>query len=143
MRRKGFTMLELFVVIGIIVLIAAILLPTLGRTIREAQRASQAAAMHAIETALEAYKDAFGDYPRFDPHATNTATSGASLLCWALMAPGPETQDGYGDPNDTNHDGSIMGVGFRTRGNQGKVYSFLQPDQFKIGRPAGITKYDD
>lgn len=138
MRRKAFTILELLVVIGIIVLIAAILLPMLSRTYREAQRARQAADLHAIETALEAYKNDFGDYPRFDPQLTNAATSGASLLCWALIAPGPAMSTDPKNPAD-----GADGVGFRIRGTQGKVYSYLQMDQFKVGMPVGDTSFND
>ena len=147
MRRKAFTMLEMLVVVGIIVLLAAILLPTLSRAMRDAQRARQAADLHAIETALEAYKSDFGDYPRFDPQGKNLATDGQpqpgyALLCWALIAPGPDTQDGAGDPSGPT-DNTKLGLGFRIRGNQGKVYSYLHPDQFKVGKPHGETVFDD
>src|SRR4051812_7886736 len=63
-RSAGFTLVELLVVIGIIMTLAAILLPALNTAYRNATRARMAGDLQAIVTALEAYKADFGDYPR-------------------------------------------------------------------------------
>src|SRR4051812_6524170 len=63
-RSMGFTLVELLVVIGIIMTLAAILLPALNTAYRNASRARMAGDLQAIVTALEAYKADFGDYPR-------------------------------------------------------------------------------
>ena len=61
--RSGFTLTELLVVIGIIVLLIAILLPVLGRAREQANRARCAANLHAIGHALVSYTQQYRYYP--------------------------------------------------------------------------------
>lgn len=108
----GFSLVELLVVIGIIVLLIGLALVALavGRT--KAEQARMASDLQAIAVALDAYKADFGDYPRImesppagvfpvTPHkfslpltplnpidlANAQCISGAELLCWALVGP--------------------------------------------------------
>ena len=60
--RRGFTLLELLIVIGIIVLLATILLPMLQRVHTQARRTSMAADLEIISQALEAYKAAVATF---------------------------------------------------------------------------------
>lgn len=83
-RRGAFTLLELLIVIGIILLLAGILLPTLGTAIRAGKRAAIAGQIQSISVALEQYKQEYNDYPR-----VTVANTGAAVLCKALMSPGP------------------------------------------------------
>ena len=123
--RVGFTLVELLVVIGIIVLLISILLPMVNRAYRQAVRTSMAADLQVISQALEAYDHDFGSYPK--PDATiPSAWKGSVILCWALVAPGPAAQDGADGP------------GFRLRGTQGDVKGpYLPADRFKIGTVDG------
>jgi prepilin-type N-terminal cleavage/methylation domain-containing protein len=93
-RNKGFTLVELLVVIGIILVLMGILLPVLNRAMRQAQITSQKLDFQAITTALENYKQDFGDYPRNSSlPGWNTTTSGPAPtymgLATALLGPGP------------------------------------------------------
>jgi len=142
--RPGFTLIEMLVVMGIILLLIAILLPAINRAYRNSVRTSMAADLQVISQALEAYHGDFGDYPR--PGATlkdltgaNTFITGQVALCWALIAPGPAKQDGYGDP--TNANVNISGPGFRLRGTmQGTVKGpYLPVDRFPLGTESGVT----
>ena len=81
-KRSGFTLVELLVSIGIIVLLIGILLPAITRAYRTAERTRVAADFQTIATGLDAYKADFGTYPTVD--AQNT---GASILCKALVGP--------------------------------------------------------
>jgi len=137
--RRGFTLVELLVVIGMIVLLISILLPAVHKAYLEAQRNVMAADLQVISGALEAYKHDFGDYPRMsNPQFAGPnppAASGAALLCWALVAPGPQ-----GDGSGRNPQGSdgADGPGFRIRGTQGKVAGpYLPSDRFLIGTATG------
>ena len=109
-RRGGFTLVELLVVIGIVVLLVALLLPALTRSVQSARRTRVKVELSGIATALDAYKSDFGDYPRLGTAAdpiNAVPTPGGSLLARALMGPAPanavaaapQFQDGYGDPD--------------------------------------------
>jgi prepilin-type N-terminal cleavage/methylation domain-containing protein len=136
--RRGFTLLELLIVIGIIVLLATILLPMVQRVHTQARRTSMAADLEIISQALEAYKSDFGDYPRLDHTATIVPNAlvqqGATILCWALVAPGPAVSTNPLNPGD-----GADGPGFRIRGTVGAVKGpYLPPDRFLIGTADGI-----
>ncbi len=78
-QRRAFTIIELLVVIGIIVLLAGILLPMLFKARNSATRTRIAADLNTVATALDAYKQDFGDYPRVDVVGTGFAVLGKAL----------------------------------------------------------------
>ena len=65
---RGFTLVEMLVVIVIIGILTAILVPTVMAAIRRAKIGAMALEVKDLETALAAYKDANNDYP---PDGTN------------------------------------------------------------------------
>lgn len=117
--HRGFTLVELLVVIGIIVLLISILLPMVNRVYRESVRTAMAADLQVIGEALDAYRHDFGDYPR-----PSSQADGAEILCWALVAPGPAT-----GPGSDGHDGP----GFTLRGPGDVKGPYLPADRFRIG----------
>src|SRR3984957_468791 len=101
-RRRhllGFTLTEVVVVMGIIVLLMGLVLAAVLHALKAGKRSRVQADFQTISLALEAYKADFGDYPRFinDPSKTGTLSGqwdwnghrGAELLCRALIGPGP------------------------------------------------------
>jgi prepilin-type N-terminal cleavage/methylation domain-containing protein len=62
-REKGFTLIEILVVVGIIALIAAIGIPNLLRARLSANEALAQANLKSIASALETYAIANGAYP--------------------------------------------------------------------------------
>ena len=62
-RSRGFTLIELMVVIGIIVLLAAILMPVVSRVRLQAQDTSTQSQMQRIMQACESYYHDFNAYP--------------------------------------------------------------------------------
>ncbi len=131
MRRKGFTLVELMVVVGVATLLLSMAFPVIGKARKVAMRARMKADVGAIEQGLEAYRMDHRDYPRLPANlssANDYAYSnyqpdmdGAELLCAALIAPGPATVDGADGP------------GFRIRGSKGQVYGpYLDPNKFKV-----------
>lgn len=162
MKRRAFTLVEMLVVIGIIVVLVGLLAPMVTRAWKVGDRARTAADLAAIATALEAYKQDHGEYPHLvtvwsgdrgtytgpavlgPPYAGAPADyNGARLLCRALIAPGPgvstnpqQIPDGKGESPTPGAPETLNSPGFRIRAGQGKVYGpYLKPESFKIGDP--------
>jgi prepilin-type N-terminal cleavage/methylation domain-containing protein len=105
-RRSAFTLVELLVVIGIILVLMSILLPGLSRAWKIAFRSRMRADLQVISTALEAYRADFDQYP-----GLVNPGGGAETLFRALVG--------------------LNGTGFRTRPG-GKLWGpYLPPDRFK------------
>lgn len=62
-RRPAFTLVELLVAVGIIVILAAILIPTIAAARRKALETRVALEVNQIDKSMEAYKLKHGDYP--------------------------------------------------------------------------------
>ena len=62
-KRKGFTLIELMIVIAIIIILAAIAIPNYLRMTERARRSRVAGDFTSIATALEAYSVDWGHYP--------------------------------------------------------------------------------
>jgi prepilin-type N-terminal cleavage/methylation domain-containing protein len=63
MIRRGFTMIELLMVISIIAVLAALLIPTIGLAKNMARNAKAETQLGTIKASLNIYKDANGFYP--------------------------------------------------------------------------------
>lgn len=126
MRRKGFTLIELVVVVGVLMLLGSLLIPAVAKAHRLAIRSRMKADLLVISTGLEAYRLDHRDYPRLSDNGPEI--DGAALLCWALVAPGSADQDGADGP------------GFRLRGRQGQVYGpYIDPSRFRISGTDNLT----
>lgn len=128
-RRFGFTLTELLVVIGIIVALAAIGLPVVLRSYKQASKTRMQADLQTISTALNAYRQDFGDYPRVldrDGAVNGRGWNiGAAILCKALIGP-------YGtgvSPNDPPTLASLsnVDVGQVVSNSGGYVALFADP----------------
>jgi prepilin-type N-terminal cleavage/methylation domain-containing protein len=130
-RRDGFTLVEMLVVLGIILLLIGIIVPAINKAYTNAVRTRMADDLQAIVTAMEHYKSEHGDIPRTSGNGDTPQLKGAIVLCRAMVGPGAQGQDGADGP------------GFRvvraTTEVQGRVYGpYLPPDRFKIvAYPAG------
>lgn len=150
-RHRGFTLVEMLVVIGIIAVLAGIALVAISKGYGTAQRVRAQADLQVLAIGLEAYKQDFGDYPRPAPAASatdpNSATTfdGAALLAWALAGvydaavvnPNP-----LAPPDRIQGDGAD-GNGFRSRvGGQGKVYGpYVDLSSFELSPPDPVTGF--
>jgi prepilin-type N-terminal cleavage/methylation domain-containing protein len=73
--RRGFTMIEMLVVIAIIAILAALLFPTIAAVRNNAQKTSCMSNLHAIVQGMEMYKDDWRVYPEV-LYGYNPASSG-------------------------------------------------------------------
>jgi len=121
-RRRGFSLIEILVVVAVILALIGILVPAMGQFQKHAKLANTNARLHAIATALEQYHTDFGMYPpsvSSNAYGGQTPGRGQAMLAQALMGYMPANVDGAGP--------SISGdpaFGFRTRQSAlgGKIY---------------------
>jgi type II secretory pathway pseudopilin PulG len=158
-RWTGFTLVELLIVMGILILLMGILLPVVMHAMKAGRKSRVQADFQTISLALEAYKTDFGDYPRFPNNGSGVSglwdmdgKRGAELLCRALIGPGPGVIQSPPSPDNSGEDGAgdssnpaSPGPGFRTRSGvdtssgtpvkvaQGKIWGpYLSPDKFRV-----------
>lgn len=91
-KKKGFTIVELLTVMGVIAVLIGLLVPALGLVRDYSKRIQQKAQFHGIDVGLEMYKTEFGSYPRSDDNsllvpapADPTAYCGANKLAEAMV----------------------------------------------------------
>ena len=91
-RKKGFTIVELLTVMGVIAVLIGLMVPALALVKDYSKRIQQKAQFHGIDMGLEMYKTEFGSYPRSDdnsllatPPADPTEYCGANKLAEALV----------------------------------------------------------
>ena len=98
MNEAGFTLAELLVVVGIVVGLAAVILPNVGRFAGEGTRGASATEMSSVQTAMDAFASDTGtdillQSPQLRALTTGSITSlGGSNLTGYLRLPNGATQ---------------------------------------------------
>jgi type IV pilus assembly protein PilA len=94
-KQKGFSLIELLIVVAIILIIAAIAIPNLLRSKMAANEASAVGSLRTINTSAVAYSTTYGTYPsalsNLGPSTAPTST--AADLIDSVLAAG--TKSGY------------------------------------------------
>jgi prepilin-type N-terminal cleavage/methylation domain-containing protein len=99
-KQKGFSLIELLIVVAIILIIAAIAIPNLLRSRMAANEASAAGSLRSISTANVTYSATYnigfaGDLTMLGPGATPSTSAQADLLDATLTAANPSAKSGY------------------------------------------------
>jgi prepilin-type N-terminal cleavage/methylation domain-containing protein len=126
-KQKGFSLIELLIVVAIILIIAAIAIPNLLRSKMTANEASAVGSLRTLNTACIEYSTTYGGYPH---ELTNlgpatAATSTSSDLIDSVLASG--TKSGYSfayTPGATDASGNVLSYAVTanpiTRGTTGQ-----------------------
>jgi prepilin-type N-terminal cleavage/methylation domain-containing protein len=98
-KQKGFSLIELLIVVAIILIIAAIAIPNLLRAKMAANEASAVASLRTYNTSIVAYQTTYGTDPttsfaQLGP-ATTPSTSAADLVDSLLGIANPAIKSGY------------------------------------------------
>jgi prepilin-type N-terminal cleavage/methylation domain-containing protein len=146
MKRRAFTLVEILVVIGIIVVLAGILVPLVGKAFKQAKRTRTAADLNSISIALEAYKADHGDYPRVAikvhpagaPAFQSTADrpnpmTGAQVLCKALLGLAP-AGDASSYPTGNVNGVTVPLVHLKQDGKDGPGFATMEPTKDAAGK---------
>ncbi|MHC4524356.1 MAG: type II secretion system protein, partial [Planctomycetota bacterium] len=112
--KKGFTIVELLTVMGVIAVLIGLLVPALALVKEHASRLQQRAQFHGIDVGLEIYKNEFGSYPESDdnvPLKEAINYCGANKLAeamvgWDLLGFHPKSGYRSDGTNDLNGDGT-------------------------------------
>src|SRR5579864_1181064 len=94
-KQKGFSLIELLIVVAIILIIAAIAIPNLLRSKIAANQASAVGSLRTLNTACIAFSTSYGQFPaaltNLGPVGSGTASSTSADLIDSVLSAGQKS----------------------------------------------------
>jgi len=133
---EAFTLIELIVVVGLIIVLTGLVLSTVGYARKKGARARAETEIAAMSAACESYKSDNGIYPR------DTTTT--DILAALTASPTPDPRPTSYDPNDSTYAAASLYLYAQLSGNPSRdrsTYTQRSYFQFKPGMlsPPGGT----
>jgi type IV pilus assembly protein PilA len=119
-KQKGFSLIELLIVVAIILIIAAIAIPNLIRSKMAANEASAVATLRSINTAEVVYSSTYNVTNTFAANLTNLADNGSAANCTPGATP----------PNATNAcliDAAVAAATTAAKAKSGYILTYTPP----------------
>lgn len=123
-RQRGFTVLELMTVVGVILVLIGILIPVVNVALRNSKKNAIISMTNAIKTGLQQYEADFSGFPPSNHEELGDNKIGRLMNQWE----GGEilTQMMIGHLSDRDNEGTPLdgyqGLGFRANFDKGRVY---------------------
>lgn len=143
--RRAFTLMEVMITVGIIILLVSILIPALGYAKTAAKKSATSSLLNSIQMGLNQYYSDFNMFPvssavippanTVNVYASIPAGRGPAMLAEGLMGYLQSSTVGNTDGAGTGISVNDPHFGFRTRtGGLGKIYGPYAPDDPKSYR---------
>ncbi|MFQ5748399.1 MAG: prepilin-type N-terminal cleavage/methylation domain-containing protein [Planctomycetota bacterium] len=138
-RQKGFTIIEMLIVVSILAMLTAILVPVLDDSAKSSRDARRAADLKSVQAALEAYKRENGVYPSTNNQWWGDAPSygGKDYQGAKAYIPGmvPNFMPSLPKDPDPQYPSGDKGYLYRSDGKNYKFLANKTPESFKKGNP--------
>lgn len=108
-KEKGFTLIEILIVVAIIAILASVVLVGLGPTQRAGRDARRLSDLHQVQNGLELYFNRCGFYPGGAQASAGACATVAAVTTWVAMTAALTGTTGIGvtnvpnDPNTSAH----------------------------------------
>jgi len=138
-RQKGFTIIEMLIVVSIIAMLTAILVPVLDDSAKSSRDARRAADLKSVQSALAAYKREKGVYPSTNGQWWGDAPSygGKDYQGAKAYIPGlvPTYMPSLPRDPDARYPVGQQGYLYKSNGTDYKFLAHRTPESFKKGNP--------
>ena len=145
-KQKGFSLIELLIVVAIILIIAAIAIPNLLRSKMAANEASAVGSLRTLNTSSVAFSTSYGNYPTklSDLGPSTSPTSTAADLIDSALVSGSKSGYTFAYTASTTYQQYSITAGPISQGVTGQRYFFTdQSGVIRVNLTTTATSTDN